>query len=305
MTNHSLLSAYFGYCALQKNLDAKTLKAYRTDLEQFSGCHPHLVDVSRADMERYIEQLMRHWKVSTVKRKIASLKAFYSYLVYEDFLKHSPFDKIQLRIRQEALLPRTIDRGALASIFSAAYAELRAARSRSARMIALRDVAVLELLFASGVRVSELCSITCDRLNLDEQVVLIHGKGNKERRIYLSSAAVINALLAYSAVRAPRKDGEPFFFLNRDGRRLSEQSVRRIIDRCTKLTGQPGHFTPHMFRHSFATYLWDACGDLYEVKEILGHSSIKTTERYVHAGFERQKKVLSAMHPRENLKFRT
>ena len=104
-------------------------------------------------------------------------------------------------------------------------------------------------------------------------------------------------------VRVPRVADEPFFFLNRDGNRLSEQSVRRIINRYTDLSNQPGHYTPHMFRHSFATYLWDACGDVYEVKEILGHSSIKTTERYVHASFERQKKVLSAMHPRATLKF--
>ena len=96
---------------------------------------------------------------------------------------------------------------------------------------------------------------------------------------------------------------EPFFFLNRDGNRLSEQSVRRIINRYADLSNQPGHYTPHMFRHSFATYLWVACGDVYEVKEILGHSSIKTTERYVHASFERQKKVLSSMHPRATLKF--
>ena len=158
-------------------------------------------------------------------------------------------------------------------------------------------------MFASGIRVSELCTITCDNLNLDSQVVLILGKGSKERKIYLASAPVVRALKEYLQVRVPRIADEPFFFLNRDGNRLSEQSVRRIINRYTDLSNQPGHYTPHMFRHSFATYLWDACGDVYEVKEILGHSSIKTTERYVHASFERQKKVLSSMHPRATLEF--
>ena len=167
----------------------------------------------------------------------------------------------------------------------------------------IRNIAVLELLFASGIRVSELCTITCDNLNLDSQVVLIRGKGSKERKIYLASAPVVRALKEYLQVRVPRIADEPFFFLNRDGNRLSEQSVRRIINRYTDLSNQPGHYTPHMFRHSFATYLWDACGDVYEVKEILGHSSIKTTERYVHASFERQKKVLSSMHPRATLEF--
>ena len=246
---------------------------------------------------------MGRYKASTVKRKIAALKAYYHYLVYEEILNHSPFEKIQLRIRQETLLPRTIDRHIIASIFSAAYQELNTTRSIVARRETIRNIAVLELLFASGVRVSELCTITCDNINLDSQVVLIRGKGSKERKIYLASPPVIKALKAYLQVRLPRVADEPFFFLNRDGNRLSEQSVRRIVNRYTNLSNQPGHYTPHMFRHSFATYLWDACGDVYEVKEILGHSSIKTTERYVHASFERQKKVLSTMHPRETLVF--
>ena len=281
MTESQTLSAYFTYCKLQKNLDNKTLKAYQIDLKQFVAFYPKPTTVKRTDMELYIEHLMEHYKASTVKRKIAALKAYYHYLVYEEILDHSPFEKIQLHIRQEILLPRTIDRPILGAIFSAAYRELSTAHSK----------------------VSELCTITCDNLNLDSQVVLIRGKGSKERKIYLASAPVVRALKEYLQVRVPRIADEPFFFLNRDGNRLSEQSVRRIINRYTDLSNQPGHYTPHMFRHSFATYLWDACGDVYEVKEILGHSSIKTTERYVHASFERQKKVLSSMHPRATLEF--
>lgn len=303
MPASNTLSTYFTYCKLQKNLDDKTLKAYQIDLKQFFAWYPNPIMVTRDDMELYIEHLMGGYKASTVKRKIAALKAYYHYLVYEEILNHSPFEKIQLRIRQETLLPRTIDRQIIASIFSAAYQELKTTRSAVAHRETLRNIAVLELLFASGIRVSELCTITCDHLNLDSQVVLIRGKGSKERKIYLASAPVIQALKEYLQVRLPRVADEPFFFLNRDGNRLSEQSVRRIINRYTDLSNQPGHYTPHMFRHSFATYLWDACGDVYEVKEILGHSSIKTTERYVHASFERQKKVLSTMHPRETLVF--
>lgn len=303
MPAKNTLSTYFTYCKLQKNLDDKTLKAYQIDLKQFMIWYPKPTMVTRDDMELYIEHLMGRYKASTVKRKIAALKAYYHYLVYEEILNHSPFEKIQLRIRQETLLPRTIDRHIIASIFSAAYQELNTTRSIVARRETIRNIAVLELLFASGVRVSELCTITCDNINLDSQVVLIRGKGSKERKIYLASPPVIKALKAYLQVRLPRVADEPFFFLNRDGNRLSEQSVRRIVNRYTNLSNQPGHYTPHMFRHSFATYLWDACGDVYEVKEILGHSSIKTTERYVHASFERQKKVLSTMHPRETLVF--
>ena len=297
-----VLDAYFAYCRFQKNLDPKTLKAYKIDLTQFLEWSQSRIEVSRTEMEQYIEMLVQRYKITTVKRKVAAIKAFYRYLVYEEQMQHSPFEKIQLRFRQELLLPRTIDPGTLSKIFAAAYQAREYATTTTGKKIATRDVAVLELLFASGVRVSELCTITCDTLDLHTRVVLILGKGNKERQIYLASPQVLAALTTYSKDRKLLESEEPFFFLNRDGRRLSEQSVRRIINKYSRLAEQSGHYTPHMFRHSFATYLWDQCGDVYEVKEILGHSSIKTTERYVHASFERQKRLLSAKHPRKFLK---
>lgn len=296
------LKTYFTYCKFQKNLDDKTLKAYRIDLRQFITWAESKQEIGRAEIEDYIERMVGRYKISTVKRKIAAVKAFYNYLVYENVLEHSPFEKIRLHLRQEFLLPRTIDRKALESLFGAAYEELRTAEGPTAYHKALRNTAVLELLFATGMRVSELCSITCDNLDLHTQVVRIRGKGNKERQIYLASPQVIAIVTRYASIRQTIQSKEPYFFLNRDKRRLSEQSVRRMINHYTERANQTGHYTPHMFRHSFATYLWDQCGDVYEVKEILGHSSIKTTERYVHASFERQKRVLSTMHPRDTLK---
>ena len=221
MTEPQTLSAYFTYCKLQKNLDNKTLKAYQIDLKQFVDFYPNPTTVTRTDMELYIEHLMERYKASTVKRKIAALKAYYHYLVYEEILEHSPFEKIQLHIRQEILLPRTIDRPILGAIFSAAYRELSTAHSKAAHRETIRNIAVLELLFASGIRVSELCTITCDNLNLDSQVVLIRGKGSKERKIYLASAPVVRALkkntckLEFLALPT-----SPSFFLNRDGEQI-------------------------------------------------------------------------------------
>lgn len=244
MAESQTLTAYFTYCELQKNLDSKTLKAYRIDLKQFVDQHPSPTAITRGEMEHYIEYLMARYKTATVKRKVAALKAFYRYLVYEEILEHSPFEKIQIHIRQEVLLPRVIDRPILEAIFSAAYDDLKRAKSCLTRQNIIRNIAVLELLFASGIRVSELCTITCDNLNLTSQVVLIRGKGNKERQIYLASSPVIDALKAYSKVRSPYSENEVFFFLNRDGKRLSEQSVRRIVNRYTNLAQQSGHYTP-------------------------------------------------------------
>ena len=125
MTEPQTLSAYFTYCKLQKNLDNKTLKAYQIDLKQFVDFYPKPTTVTRTDMELYIEHLMERYKASTVKRKIAALKAYYHYLVYEEILEHSPFEKIQLHIRQEILLPRTIDRPILVPSFPPLTANFR------------------------------------------------------------------------------------------------------------------------------------------------------------------------------------
>lgn len=296
------LDKYFAYCRYQKNLDEKTLKAYRIDLTQYLmylGVESQ--GGSSRDIERYIESLVQQYKIPTVKRKCAAIKAYYNYLVYSEVMEQSPFSKLKIRIRQEILLPRTIPVNVIECILNAAYTALSDADTDTQRFYAVRNAALLELLFSSGVRVSELCHIELKHLDLQNKTLLIYGKGKKERQIYLSVEQVISVLGDYLKLRSLRSSPASYLFLNRDGHRLSEASVRRIINSYTALAQQGGHYTPHMFRHSFATYLWDQCGDIYEVKEILGHSSIKTTERYVHASYERQKQLLCASHPRDRM----
>ena len=168
-------------------------------------------------------------------------------------------------MRQERLLPRTIDNYTLSRIFSAAYSDLRESQSNNHYFVSMRDVAVLELLFATGVRVSELCSITCENLNLQNQVVLIKGKGSKERCIYISSPPVISALASYSALRTTIDSPDPYFFLNRDKHRLSEQSVRRIICRYTPTDA--AHYTPTCSGTRSPLIFGNSAGIFNEVKE--------------------------------------
>lgn len=170
MLERSHLESYICYCKYQKNLNNKTLKAYRIDLMQFfSWFFPYDACVSSTHIELYIEHLAKTYKTSTVKRKIAAIKSFYQYLIYKEYLEHSPFEKLQVHLRQERLLPRTIDNYTLSRIFSAAYSDLRESQSNNHYFVSMRDVAVLELLFATGVRVSELCSITCENSDLSNQ----------------------------------------------------------------------------------------------------------------------------------------
>lgn len=172
MLERSHLESYICYCKYQKNLNNKTLKAYRIDLMQFfSWFFPYDACVSSTHIELYIEHLAKTYKTSTVKRKIAAIKSFYQYLIYKEYLGHSPFEKLQVHLRQERLLPRTIDNYTLSRIFSAAYSDLRESQSNNHYFVSMRDVAVLELLFATGVRVSELCSITCENLNLKTTIL--------------------------------------------------------------------------------------------------------------------------------------
>ena len=238
MLERSHLESYICYCKYQKNLNNKTLKAYRIDLMQFfSWFFPYDACVSSTHIELYIEHLAKTYKTSTVKRKIAAIKSFYQYLIYKEYLEHSPFEKLQVHLRQERLLPRTIDNYTLSRIFSAAYSDLRESQSNNHYFVSMRDVAVLELLFATGVRVSELCSITCENLNLQNQVVLIKGKGSKERCIYISSPPVISALASYSALRTTIDSPDPYFFLNRDKHRLSEQCLSLHFNRTNRPAG--------------------------------------------------------------------
>ncbi len=300
------LEQYFRYCALQKKLDAKTLKAYRIDLEQLAAyLQANGLSTNRAALEQYVEQLSARCKPATVKRKYASIRAYFHYLVYEELLDRSPVEKVRLQLRQEVVLPRLIEKDALTGILDAAYEALEASAGEHQRFFCLRDAAVLELLFACGARVSELCHLRASTLDLERQVVRIMGKGGRERWVYLCSPQVLDVLGRYRSACQARYPNAVWFFVNRDGKRLSEQSVRRIIARCASAAQIGGRYTPHMFRHSFATYLWDNCGDIYEVKNILGHSSIKTTERYVHASLQRQKMVLTTAHPRQYLTVHT
>ena len=164
---------------------------------------------------------------------------------------------------------------------------------------AVRNIAVMELLIASGLRISELCGLTADAVNLSENEIRIHGKGNKERVIQLTESVTISALNRYSILYAKEIQETGFFFINNRGRHLTDQSVRNMIDHIAKEAQIPLHLTPHMFRHSFATFLVNQDVDIRCIQELLGHSSIKTTEIYTHVNLAKQKEILINKNPRK------
>lgn len=297
----TIIKDYLGFCQYQKRLDEKTLKAYRTDLNQFKKFTGS--QTTTKAIETFISMLHQTCKPKTAKRKIASLKTFFHYLEYKDIISVNPMNKIQTKFREPVILPKTIPLHTIETFLSVMYKQKKLASSGSQKKCILRDIAVVELLFSTGMRVSELCSLKQKDIDLCEKSVLIYGKRAKERKIQLVNDDVVSILSEYQNECADEIQACGWFFTNRLHKKLSEQSVREIIDKYASLAGIDIHITPHMFRHSFATYLLEADVDIRYIQEMLGHSSIKITEIYTHVTMSKQKDILTSKHPRKDFSF--
>ena len=293
---------YLVYCQQQKRLDEKTLKAYRIDLRQFSEKVSNLTiaKITSNILEQYIAQLHEAYKPSTVKRKIASLKALFRYLEYREIINHNPFNKMIIHFREPVILPKTIPLHTVETFLTIIYRQHQTAKTPYQKKISLRDAAVVEMLFATGMRISELCSLKASDVNLCDGTILIHGKGSKERRIQISHESVIHILTEYNNNFCMMRQPYGNFFINRVGKALSDQSVRRMINKYTSLASIGQHITPHMFRHTFATSLLEADVDIRYIQEMLGHSSINITQLYTHVTVSKQRNILAAKHPRKD-----
>lgn len=183
---------------------------------------------------------------------------------------------------------------------STIYEQLNCAKTIYQRRNSLRDAAVIELLFATGMRISELCALKVNDINLYDGSILIYGKGDKERRLQIGNPSVISILNKYEVDFHSEIMNCNHFFANQSGRSLTDQTVRRMINKYTALAAIDLHITPHMFRHTFATSLLEADVDIRYIQEMLGHSSINITEIYTHVALAKQRSILATKHPRNN-----
>lgn len=294
---------YLEYCRTQKRLDSKTIKAYCIDLHQFSEqiWITEASELTVSLLETYIANLHQHYAPKTVKRKIASLKALFHHLEYKEIILHNPFAKLQLRFREPIILPKTIPLPTIEVLINTIYEQYYNASSTYRKKGSLRDIAVIELLFATGIRISELCTIPYQNIDLQNNIIIINGKGAKERLIHICDEHVISILLKYYSKFVTAIHSCGYFFVNNIGNRLSDQSVRNMINRYCHLAGIHQHITPHMFRHSFATLLLEQNVDIRYIQTMLGHSSINVTEIYTHVTMAKQKDILKTKHPRKSL----
>lgn len=300
----TLIKNYMEYCDTQKRLNQKTLKAYRIDLAQFLGqiSFKNNSEITPEMLEDYIKKLHRYYKPKTVKRKIASIKAFFHYLEQKDKIQVNPFKKIQVRFREPVILPKTIPLQTIETLLATIYDKRCNAKTNYQRRNALKDAAIIELLFATGIRISELCSLKKSDINLHEGTVLIYGKGMKERYLQIGNNSVIDILIEYKNEFQSEIKKSMYFFSNKSGNALSDQSVRRMIRRYASFASIDLHLTPHMFRHTFATSLLEADVDIRYIQEMLGHSSINITSIYTHVSISKQREILQTKHPRNSFK---
>ncbi len=300
----TLIKNYLEYCDTQKRLNQKTLKAYRIDLAQFSEqiSFKSNSEITLEMLEDYIKILHQYYKPKTVKRKIASIKAFFHYLEQKDKIQVNPFKKIQVRFREPVILPKTIPLQTIETLLATIYDKRCNAKTNYQRRNALKDAAIIELLFATGMRISELCSLKKSDINLHEGTVLIYGKGMKERCLQIGNNSVIDILIEYKNEFQSEIKNCMYFFPNKSGNALSDQSVRRMIRRYASFASIDLHLTPHMFRHTFATSLLEADVDIRYIQEMLGHSSINITSIYTHVSISKQREILQTKHPRNSFK---
>lgn len=293
----TLITSYMKNCESIKKLDKKTLKAYRIDLAQFQTfmlAYPDFDDKNA--INDYISSLHDQYKPRTTKRKIAALKAFFHYLVYEELITTNPFDKINVKFREPQILPRTIPEATIATFISTMYKQKSLATTTYQYNAVLRDITIIELLFSTGVRISELCALRIQQVDLVSYKIIIYGKGSKERLIQIGNDDVKKVIAEYYAAFQADIASTGWFFINRLHQRYSEQSVRAMIVKYLKLTMVDMHITPHMFQ--FATLLLEADVDIRYIQKMLGHSSIKTTEIYTSVSMAKQNNILTTKHPR-------
>lgn len=294
---------YLEFCKYRKQLSQNTLKAYRIDLKQYLGYMGGEV-FQRARIEDYITELHKKYKQKTVKRKIASVKAFYRYLDEEERSERpNPFDKIHVRFRETEVLPRIIPRSEIERLLNYMYTEI-ARKGPSKRTDIYRDLAVIELFFATGARVYEISNLKKQDIDLECGIVKLMGKGRKERYVQIGHPDVLRALRVYHERSRARIEDCGFFFINQRGTRFTEQSIRNMIRRYTLIAQNTVQITPHMFRHSVATYLLEEGVDITYIQKILGHSSIRTTQIYLHIASKKQMEILREKHPRNKMQIR-
>lgn len=302
------INEFMFHCQYEKNLSDKTIKAYKIDLKQFlefkNVSTLNIENIDKYILKLYIQNLFdKNLKEKTIKRKLATLKAFFNYLEFDEQIIVNPFRKIKVSIKEPKRLPKTLSMREIKKLLTYVYKIKETIDKDIYSYKALvRDILILELLFATGMRVSEVSNLNVSDIDPRTNTIRIIGKGDKERTLHICEIEIKMLLKEYTKL-FHKDTKKTYLFINRLGDKVSEQSIRFMVKKYQKLVGIEKHITPHMFRHSFATMLLEEGVDIRYIQHILGHSSISTTQIYTQVNMKHQKKIFSTKHPRRNLQF--
>ena len=276
-----------------------TCSNYRRDLDRFQAFLGGLgiedwKRVSYNDVGAYAARRFRQGRKSrTIARELSSIRSFFQYLIKHGVIAKNPAQDVAAP-RADKPLPKTCDAEALERLFQV---------DDKADPLLLRDVAMFELVYSSGLRLAELTGLDLDDIDFGERLLVVTGKGNKTRQLPVGSKA-IDALERWLRIRADycRGGAEPALFVSQRGKRISARSVQSRLERLIRRQALAQHLSPHMLRHSFATHMLESSSDLRAVQELLGHANIATTQVYTHLDFQHLAKVYDSAHPRAKRK---
>lgn len=296
MNREAWVDRYLEHLRVEKNASVHTLESYSGDLRQFGDflTEQGILDYSGVTyllVRQFLAELQaKEYAKKSVARKLSAARSFFLFLVREGGVETSPFDRVTTP-KLDKRLPKFMYSEEVRALLQA---------PNPLEPAGLRDIAIMESLYASGMRVSELVGLDLSGVDWHHGVALVMGKGAKERYVPLGDYAML-ALRRYveqgrSGFRPP--PDEKALFLNRDGGRLSDRSVRRIIDKYVERLALSREISPHTLRHTFATHMLEAGADLRTVQELLGHAHVSTTQIYTHVTRDHLQSIYNRAHPR-------
>lgn len=285
------------YLETERNVSPHTLAAYRRDLDQLAthvyrekGEHASAANIDHLSLRRHLATLGKTARKSSIGRKLAAIRSFFRYLVRNGIVEKNPAELIATP-KKENRLPFHLDIDQVTALVEA---------PEDGQKYALRDRAILELLYSCGLRVSELTSLNIGEIDLSSGMVRVMGKGGKERIVPVGLQA-LTAITDYLAARGDFLTSGPLF-LNTRGQRINRRSVAHIVDSHVMRIAAFKRISPHVLRHTFATHMLEGGADLRSIQELLGHASLSTTQKYTHIGIDRLMEVYDKAHPKAHEK---
>ncbi|MFD1471318.1 tyrosine recombinase XerC [Companilactobacillus mishanensis] len=299
MIEQDFVDKFVEYLVINRHYSDDTKKSYLEDIHNFvealdnSGGFKGFTVVNQIDVETYLTFMdEKNYSDGTISRRISTLRSFYNFLVRNGFVTKNPFELVQLR-RKGRRLPRFFYEKEMETLFEAVKGD---------DLLSERNSALLELLYATGMRVSECANLTLEQLDFTNGIVLIHGKGDKDRYVPFGEYAqeALNKYISGARTKIMRKYGQEhdFVFINNRGKQITSRGIEYILDQVIKKTSLTADIHPHMIRHTFATHMLDNGADLRTVQEMLGHSSLSTTQIYTHVTMEHLQKDYKKYFPR-------